>query len=108
MPKSYSRIIGDFLGLKPIYPCFSFNLNPNFSGNFAVKGTSEDEIRKTLTPKILDYLEQRRGINIEVSGNRIIIYYLSWWFVPKTKPEEIKNFIQEVTIIIKLFNEIKC
>lgn len=50
----------------------NFEDRPLFSKLFHLHGPVEDQIRKSFTPEVLDYLEEHKHIYVEGNGNRLL------------------------------------
>ncbi len=96
IPEHIFHKIGNIVGYKDI----DFDVYPEFSKKYFLKGTNEAEIRQLFKPEILKYLE--RNIikdHIEAWGDKII-YYGPF---KRVKPDQFTKRFEEVKRIVNLF-----
>jgi hypothetical protein len=87
--------LGEVFGYKDI----DFSSHPGFSKKFNLAGHDELQIRQTFDPRILSFLENLPGIQIDGGGNYIFIYYHA-----RTVPvENLNAFLGTAQNIYNLF-----
>jgi hypothetical protein len=97
-PENILHKIGQVFGYQDI----DFDTNPNFSGDYLLKGEDEAAIRRFFTHRILRYYEEHPGMPItEGSGQQLIVYKRSY----RAKPEDIGEFLQQGLDILALFTQ---
>lgn len=72
-----------------------------FQQRKSVHGTDEAQIRETLTKPITDFLGERRGLNVEGSGSRLLVYRLG----NRLAPTKIEPFLEDIRPLIALFTD---
>lgn len=93
-PESVWHRIGTLFGLQDI----DFDSHPKFSKAYLLRGPDEPAIREFLSDEILDYFDERPGLNIEGHGDLILYAKYS-----RLAPDKIRDFMAEGFDILKVF-----
>jgi hypothetical protein len=92
-PESIWHKIGHLFGMNDI----NFETHPRFSGRYLLKGPDEGSIRELFRPEVLEYFEERTGLNIEGAGS--LLLYATY---KRLDPAKIRDFMAEGFDILKL------
>jgi hypothetical protein len=86
-PESFVYTAAKVLGAQDLgFPDF-----PQFNRMFTVHGANESLIRQVLTPKVIQFCQERPTIILEGSGNRVLAYRSA----ARVKPEALAGFLDE-------------
>ena len=97
-PESFFHRIGDVFG----YSDIDFEEYPEFSKNYFLKGSDEEEIRKLFSKDVIRYFEQEKNIiNIEAAGDVILVYKPS----KRIKPVELSSFMKKAEEVVSVFHK---
>jgi hypothetical protein len=69
-PSTILHKIGNLFGYQDI----DFASHPRFSKTYLLRGKDEDAIRRVFTPAVLNFCETQQKLNVEGSGDKMIIY----------------------------------
>ncbi len=79
----------------------TLSLNAEFSEKYALLSDDEAAVRALFSDRLIDYLAQKKALNIEGSGDRLVIYAANGM----VKAERIEAFLEEGKRILELFHE---
>ena len=80
--------LGNSLGSSDI----NFPSHPEFSRKYQLGGEDETAVRQLFHPEVLEFFEsQGRGVSLEASGNRFILYRRQL----SVSPKKIREFMAE-------------
>lgn len=86
-PEHIFHKIGNVFGYQDI----DFDINPEFSSKYLLRGKNENEIRSLFNDKLLKYFEQNNALSVEARGNKIIVYNIG----RKLEPEQIGSSLNK-------------
>ncbi len=75
--------------------------NSEFAEKYALLSDDEAAVRQLFSNSLINYLAQKRTLNVEGSGDRLILYCSDGI----VKPERLEAFLEEGTYILELFQE---
>jgi hypothetical protein len=94
-PENVFDKIGNALGYKDI----DFPVYPKFSKQYFLRSKDETAVRNIFTDSLIQYYEQRPGLNTEGDGQRLVYYH-----GPKIVPaDKIQEFLQQGHELFSLF-----
>lgn len=76
-----------------------FDMHPQFSRSFVLRGESEPAIRKIFTPAVLEFYEQHPGLSTEALDRTLLFYRTG----KRTRPADIGQFLAETFEAQSLF-----
>jgi carbonic anhydrase len=77
-----------------------FNIRPQFSRSYVLRGDDEQAIRALFTEPLLEYFEQHPGLSTEGTGNTLLVYRLGRC-VP---PDGVSQFLTNAFELQSLFH----
>ena len=94
-PENVFHKIGSAFGYEDI----DFQQHPSFSSRYLLRGAEEEAIRRAFNEEVVAYLEQSRGLCVEVVANWLIAYRSG----RRVKPNLLGGFLEEAfTVCNKL------
>ncbi len=96
-PERYFNKAGKYLGIEDI----DFEVFPQFSDQYWLKGESESEIRSTMSDELLHYFTVEKDWSLE-GLNYFMIFYKKDKIIPTT---DLLEFYQKGKEILKMFSE---
>ena len=79
----------------------NFERHPGFSKMFELKGENEIEIRRMFRDEVIRLLEDKKGLNMEAKGNRIIFYRTGKPCSPNQLEEFIRDCLEIYTLMLQ-------
>ena len=80
------------------YQDIDFDLNPEFSKAFVIRGKSENEIKQLFTPSVQNSLIKNANINLEGEGENLVFFTEK-----KISAKNFKGWIEEGKQVLRLF-----
>lgn len=77
----------------------NFDSHPDFSEAYVLRGSDEAAIRKLFSSSLLDHLVRSRGLSVEGSANRLIVYRAG----TLVTPEDLSRTIEDHRRVYELF-----
>jgi hypothetical protein len=96
-PENIFHRLGQLFGYQDI----NFDEAPGFSRSYLLRGNDETAIRGLFRPEMLSYFESNPGLSVEANRDCLIYYRPS----KRTKPEEIRGFLEEAFRVFDLFRQ---
>jgi hypothetical protein len=96
-PENVFHKIGQVFGYKDI----DFQIYPQFSSGYLLRGDDEDAVRSVFSDTVLSYFQLHRGLSTEGFGTQLIYYRAN----RRVSPEKIQSFIEEAYEVFSLFKK---